>query len=335
MYPNPPDSLDFSDSSDSLGPSTAPLTAQVPSEYAGKRLDQVLALLFPNYSRSRLQQWIKQDQVRVNGMAWAAKDRLFGGEHLTVKALTEIVTVCAPQDLPLTVVYEDEDLLVINKPAGLVVHPGAGNAEGTLQNALLHYDQQLEQLPRAGIVHRLDKETSGLLVVARSLSAHTSLVRQLQERQVKREYDAIVVGELIAGGTVDKPIGRHPLQRTQMAVRVDGKPAITHYTLHQRFAGYTWLKVALETGRTHQIRVHLTSINYPLIGDPVYGPRHKVSPHTPPDLKSAIQDFPRQALHASRLGLKHPQTQQLCQWQIPLAADMQDLLAVLQTTLSH
>lgn len=307
------------------------LTAHVPRDYRGKRLDQVLALLFPQYSRSRLQQWIQDNQVQVDGQVLTAnKIRLQGGEHIHLYPLPVQPLTCTPQDLPLTIIYEDADLLVINKPAGLVVHPGAGNPLNTLQNALLHYDPALETIPRAGIVHRLDKETSGLLVVARSLPAQFSLVKQLQERRVKRVYDAIVVGEMIAGGKIEQPIGRHPSQRTQMAIRPDGKPAITHYTVQQRFTGYTWLKVALETGRTHQIRVHLTALHYPLVGDPVYGTRRAVSVHHP--CQHQIQSFSRQALHASQLQLQHPQSGQICTWQIPVPADMQQLLDCLYNT---
>jgi len=300
------------------------LQLDVPDEYAGLRLDQALAKLFPDYSRSRLQEWIVQQQVQVNGAAAISKQKVWGGEHLTV--LPQSHPAEQPyqaENIALDIVYEDESLLVINKPVGLVVHPGSGNWQGTLLNALLHYAPQLADVPRAGIVHRLDKDTSGLMVVAKTLIAQTALVRQLEARSVKREYLALVYGELSRAGKVDAPIGRHPAQRVKMAVVDDGKPAVTHYTPEAQFPGCTLLRCRLETGRTHQIRVHMTHLKHPLVGDSVYlkGPQK-----CPQSLRELLNGFPRQALHATRLALKHPATGEVMEWHVPLPQDMQQLL---------
>ncbi len=296
------------------------------------RLDQVLARLLPEYSRSRLQEWIAQEQVKVDGAAATIKQKMWGGEAV------EVVPQSHPaeqphlaEDIALDIVYEDDSILIINKPAGLVVHPGSGNWEGTLLNALLHHAPQLAEIPRAGIVHRLDKDTSGLLVVAKTLTAQTALVRQLQARTVQREYYALVYGELLRAGRVDAPMGRHPTQRTKMAVVKDGKPATTHYSVAERFPatstgsgqGCTLLRCKLETGRTHQIRVHLASIRHPLVGDSIY---IKGAQKCPPHLRPLLAAFPRQALHAAQLGLEHPETGEWLEWQASLPDDMAQLL---------
>jgi len=307
------------------------LNATVDIEHAGMRLDQALAAIFPDYSRARLQQWIKQGLVSVDGStAKRPKDKVIGGELVELEALMEDQVECCPEPIPLEIVYEDESLLVINKPAGLVVHPAAGNPDGTMQNALLHHDETLVQLPRAGIVHRLDKETSGLLVVAKSLAAHKYLVEQLQERSIKREYRAVVTGVMTAGGSVDQPIGRHPNQRTKMAVIFSGKPAVTHYRVLERFRFHTYVKVILETGRTHQIRVHMAHIRYPLVGDPVYAGRLRIPPGVTPELEAMLRRFKRQALHARKLGLEHPKTGEWMEWTTEPPQDMQELLRVLE-----
>ncbi len=301
-----------------------PLSFKVAGGYAGMRLDQVLAKLLPQYSRSRLQDWITQGQVKLDGAPATIKQKVWGGEAI------EVVLQADPaeqpyqaEDIALEVVYEDDQLIIINKPAGLVVHPGSGNWQGTLLNALLHYAPQLSEVPRAGIVHRLDKDTSGLLAIAKTLTAQTSLIRQLQARTVQREYYALVYGELMHAGMVNAPIDRHPSQRTKMAVVDNGKPAVTHYTIVERFPGCTLLRCRLETGRTHQIRVHLASIGHPLVGDSTYikGPQKCA-----PQLRAILNDFPRQALHAAQLGLEHPQSGVWLEWQALLPADMAQLL---------
>jgi 23S rRNA pseudouridine1911/1915/1917 synthase len=306
----------------SLPPSTLAFT--VPGEYAGLRLDQALAKLAPEYSRSRLQEWIAQGRVTVGGAAATVRQKVWGGEQV------EVAPQAHPseqphraEDISLDVVYEDDSLLIINKPAGLVVHPGSGNWEGTMLNALLHHAPQLAEVPRAGIVHRLDKDTSGLLVVAKTLTAQTALVRQLQARSVHREYFALVYGAVAHDGTVDAPVGRHPVHRTKMAVGSHGKDAVTHYHVVERFPGCTLVRCKLETGRTHQIRVHMASMRHPLVGDTVYlkGPQK-----CPAALRATLSAFPRQALHAARLGLEHPESGEWMEWQAPLPEDMQQLL---------
>ena len=294
------------------------------------RLDQALATLFPDYSRARLQHWIKQGLVSVDGTTAARpRDKVLGGELVELEAILDDQVECCPEPIPLEIMYEDEALLIINKPAGLVVHPAAGNPDGTLQNALLHHDEKLIQLPRAGIVHRLDKETSGLLVIAKTTAAHKHLVEQLQEHSVKREYRAVVTGVMTAGGMVDQPIARHPSQRTRMAVHPSGKTAVTHYRVLDKFRFHTHVKVVLETGRTHQIRVHMAHIRYPLAGDPVYGGRLRIPAKISPELEAMLRRFRRQALHARKLGLQHPQTGEWMEWSAEPPEDMQDLLAVL------
>ena len=298
---------------------------QVPYEYGGLRLDQALTKLLPDHSRSRLQGWVKDGRVLVDGVAVDAKKKLRGGEELAVdepppEALTDL-----PEDIPLDVVFEDDAILVIDKPAGLVAHPGSGNWSGTLLNALLFHAPQVTGVPRAGIVHRLDKDTSGLLVVAKTLQAQTDLVRQLQARTVKRHYLALAWGRLDRDGTIEAPMGRHPTQRTKMAVVPGGKHARTHYTVLEHFPGLTLVECVLDTGRTHQIRVHMASLKHPLVGDPVYGPRHPPLVALP-----AVATFPRQALHARRLGLIHPVTGEAMSWESPLAEDFAALLDTLR-----
>jgi len=304
---------------------TDPLEFKVGSEYAGMRLDQVLAKLLPDYSRSRLQDWVAQDMVKLDGASATIKQKVWGGETIEVTLQTHPAEQpYLAEDIALNVVFEDDTLLVINKPAGLVVHPGSGNWQGTLLNALLHHSPQLAEVPRAGIVHRLDKDTSGLLVVAKTLTAQTALVRQLQARSVHREYYALVYGEVERAGTVDAPMDRHPSQRTKMAVVEGGKPATTHYSIVERFQGCTLLRCKLETGRTHQIRVHLASIRHPLVGDHIY---IKGAQKCSPQLRPLLAAFPRQALHAAQLGLEHPVTEEWMEWQAPLPDDMAQLLA--------
>ena len=283
--------------------SPAPLclrTFKTPGEYAGMRLDQVLAKLLPEYSRARLQEWVTQDQVKVDGAAATVKQKVWGGENIEVMPQSNPAEqIHQAENIALDVMFEDDSILVINKPAGLVVHPGSGNWEGTLLNALLHHAPQLSEIPRAGIVHRLDKDTSGLLVVAKTITSQTALVRQLQARSVHREYFALAYGEVERSGIVDAPMGRHPTQRTKMAIVEDGKPAVTHYTVQERFPGCTLLRCKLETGRTHQIRVHLASIRHPLVGDSTY---IKGAQKCALQLRALLESFPRQALHAAQLG---------------------------------
>jgi 23S rRNA pseudouridine1911/1915/1917 synthase len=300
------------------------LQLEIPDDCAGLRLDQALAKLLPEYSRSRLQEWITGQLVTVDGAYASTRQKVWGGEILEVSPQTiPSEQPYQAEDIALDIVYEDDHLLVINKPVGLVVHPGSGNWQGTLLNALLHHAPQLSQIPRAGIVHRLDKDTSGLLVVAKTLTAQTNLVRQLQARSVKREYLALVYGELRHSGSINEPIGRHHAQRVKMAVTESGKPAVTHFQVEEKFPGCTLLRCRLETGRTHQIRVHMMHLKHPLVGDSVYlkGPQKCV-----PELRELLNGFPRQALHATRLALEHPVSGETMEWHVPLPQDMQQLL---------
>lgn len=296
---------------------------------AGMRLDQALAETLPHYSRSRLQQWLKSGQLQVDGQIRRPRDLVSGGERICGELILEAETTAAAQDLPLTLCYEDAHLLIINKPAGLVVHPAAGNRDGTLVNALLHHAPELAALPRAGLVHRLDKDTTGLLVVARSLRAYTGLVEQLQARTIEREYRALINGLPVAGGTVEAPLGRHPVDRQRRAVIPGGKPAITHYRVLRRFRAHTLLQVKLDTGRTHQIRVHMAHLRWPLLGDPLYGGRPRLPPGASAHCIETIQQFRRQALHAGRLALIHPITGERQEWQAELPTDLAELIAVL------
>lgn len=303
----------------------------IPISLAGQRLDNALAQLLPDYSRSKIQQWLEQQMILVNGQPSRAKVKVLGNENITINAeLPPLNNEWLPEEIALTIVYEDADILVINKPAGLVVHPAAGNYAGTLLNALLHHCPELGLLPRAGIVHRLDKETSGLLVVAKTLEAHTQLIKQLQARTVKRQYETFVLGTLTTHGTIDAPIARHSVDRKRMAVTSQGKPAITHYKVLKNFSDITHLQINLETGRTHQIRVHMAYIKHPLLGDPVYGKRIKPSKLAKPIIDKISEYFKRQALHAKRLGLIHPTTQCYMEWQAELPPDMQRVLTDLQ-----
>ncbi|MDI1231829.1 MAG: 23S rRNA pseudouridine(1911/1915/1917) synthase RluD [Methylobacter sp.] len=305
------------------------LKEEVPFEMAGMRLDQVLAELFTDYSRSKLQTWVKAGRVRVNGLTLKAKDKLVGGETIELDAEAEIVITAAPEPIPLEIVFEDDSLLIVNKPAGLVVHPAVGNWNGTLLNALLNHDAHLETLPRGGIVHRIDKDTTGLLMIAKTLQAHNSLTQQLQDRTITREYQAITRGRMTAGGTVDEPIGRDPTDRKRYTVRENGKHAVTHYRVGQRFTRHTLVQVKLETGRTHQIRVHMAYIRFPLLGDQVYGGRFQMPPDCGEQLEKELRSFKRQALHAAKLGLQHPVTDEYVEWEQPLPDDMTRLLDAL------
>jgi 23S rRNA pseudouridine1911/1915/1917 synthase len=305
---------------------SAPLERFIPAALAGLRLDQALARLFPAHSRSRLQAWVREGRVTVDAATADVKRKVWGGERVRLAAAPASVPGYAPQAIALAIVHEDDTLLVVDKPAGLVVHPGAGNRDGTLANALLHHAPALAGVPRAGIVHRLDKDTTGLLVVAKTLAAHADLVRQLAARTVKREYVALVHGRVGGAGEVDAPIGRHPTARTRMAVTARGKAARTRYRVAERFDGATLLAVALDTGRTHQIRVHLRAIGHPLVGDRTYGggsrPRRGA--------QAGVDAFPRQALHAARLGLVHPASGAPCEWRAEPPADLRELLAALR-----
>jgi 23S rRNA pseudouridine1911/1915/1917 synthase len=301
----------------------------IPAENAGQRLDQVIAALLAEYSRTRIKEWIESGQILVNGGQLRPKDRVAGGERIEVAATLPDVVAVAPESIELAIVHQDKHVLVIDKPAGLVVHPGAGNADGTLQNALLHFDPKLAQLPRGGIVHRIDKDTSGLLVVARTLEAHTALVRALETHDVEREYEAVCVGVMTGGGTVEAPIGRHPVDRIKQAIRTDGREAVTHYRVIQRYRGHTHVRLQLETGRTHQIRVHMAHIRYPLVGDRVYGGRMLLPKGATPELIDALRGFGRQALHAARLAFEHPVSGKPVECTSPLPVDMRDLLNVL------
>ena len=302
----------------------------LPSGAAGLRFDQALAQALPQYSRARLKTWIESGAVQVDGRPLRGKDRVLGGEQVRIRAELPVQDRVQAEAMPLAVVFRDRTLLVIDKPAGLVVHPGAGNARHTLQNALLALDPKLALVPRAGLVHRLDKDTSGLLLVARTPEAHSALTAAMAARQITREYLAVCTGVLTGGGTIDEPIGRHRTQRTRMAVRSDGRPAVTHYRIERRFRAHTLVRVTLETGRTHQIRVHLAHIGFPVVGDPAYGGRRRIPKGSSPAVVAELRAFPRQALHAARLSLSHPLTHREHEWRSPLPADMQRLLAALE-----
>ncbi len=312
------------------------LNAQIPQEMADLRLDQALARLFPDYSRARLSQWIKAGEILLDGQSRRPRDRVLGGESVVVDATIEDVNLSSvAQDIDLDIVYEDDALLVLNKPSNLVVHPGAGNRDGTVLNALLNHCPDLATLPRAGIVHRLDKNTTGLMVVAKTLEAHHHLVDAMQAREIRREYEAVVHGVMTAGGSIDEPIGRHPVERKRMAVVASGKPAVTHYRVLKRFRMHTWVRVRLETGRTHQIRVHMAHRRYPIVGDPVYGGRMRMPPNASAELRECLQHFSRQALHAIQLAVPHPNTGEIMEWTSVLPEDMQQLINVLDQDLQE
>tara|TARA_R110002072_G_scaffold303107_2_gene493731 strand:- start:6042 stop:7004 length:963 start_codon:yes stop_codon:yes gene_type:complete len=311
-------------------------SATVPEHLDDSRLDQIAASLFSDYSRGRLQQWIKDGALLVNGAVKRPRDRLMTGDSLVLSAELENKAENDWQAEPveLNIVYEDEAVLILNKSAGTVVHPAAGNRSGTLMNGLLHYCPDLQHVPRAGIVHRLDKDTTGLMVVAKTLSAHNKLVRQLQKREVSRQYQAVVLGVLTAGGMVDEPLGRHPVLRKKRAVVEGGKEAVTHYRVLERFRAHTLVHLQLETGRTHQIRVHMAHIRHPLIGDPQYGGRLYMPAGVTAELAEQLRGFRRQALHAARLGFVHPDTEEDVSWEVPLPEDMLGLIAALKADVS-
>lgn len=307
------------------------LSEIVPDHLFGKRLDQVLAEMFPDYSRSRIKEWILADAVSVNGSIQnKPREKVLGGENISIVADLPDDERFEAEAIELNIVYEDEHILVINKPAGLVVHPGAGNSEGTLLNALLHHCPDIAEVPRAGIVHRLDKDTTGLMVVAKTIPAQTHLVDSLQAREITREYEAVCHGVMTAGGSVDQPVGRHPTKRTLMAVTQTGKPALTHYRVMEKFRAHTRLRLRLETGRTHQIRVHMAFINHSLIGDPVYGGRPRPPRQASEEFMVFMRQFKRQALHATMLRLAHPVTCEIMEWHAPLPDDMVKLMEVLR-----
>jgi len=305
------------------------LSAPIPSELAGQRLDQALAALFADITRSRLQQWIEDGRVLLNGRVPRKRDKVKEGDAVEILAPPPTEGGWKAQAIPLEIVHEDGDILVINKPPGLVVHPGAGNPEGTLLNALLNHAPALAALPRAGIVHRLDKDTSGLMVVAKTERARQHLIEQLQEHSVEREYLTIVNGVMVAGGTIDAPIGRHRTQRTRMAVSDRGKPAVSHYRAMKKYRAHTLVQVKLESGRTHQIRVHMAHLHYPVVGDPVYGGRLKIPAGASERLKNELRNFKRQALHALKLSLIHPETGKRVQWATSVPEDMSKLMEAL------
>ena len=305
-------------------------TRQVPEQAAGRRFDAVLAELFPEYSRSRLAAWIRSGDALLDGRPARPRDAVRGGEAASLAAVEQALTGDAPEDIPLSILHRDAHVLVVDKPAGLVVHPGAGNPGGTLVNALLHLDPGLAALPRAGIVHRLDKDTSGAMVVARTPQAHAALVAQLSERDVHRQYLAVVVGALVSGGTVSAPIDRHPRDRIRMAVREDGREATTHYRLHERYRAHTALECRLETGRTHQIRVHMQHLKHPIVGDPLYGGPLKLPRGASDALVDALRGFRRQALHAQVLEFAHPASGEPVRCAAPVPEDMQALMRALR-----
>ena len=308
---------------------TTPLEKDVtvPFELHGQRVDAGLAQLFSDYSRSQLSQWLKDGLITVNDQLMKPKEKLLGGEKIRMRVSFSAENArCLPENIPLDVVFEDDALLIINKPAGLVVHPGAGNPEHTLVNALLHHDETLHHLPRAGIIHRLDKDTSGLLIIGKTLTAYTSLIRQMQAREIQRHYITLVHGHVIAGATIDTCYGRHPRSRLKMTVCESGKQAITHYSVRTQYNGFTLLDVRLMTGRTHQIRVHMAYINHPVVGDPIYGGRNRMPGGLSDTLRQSINAFKRQALHAGFLSLMHPVTHETLTCTAPLPDDFQSLL---------
>ncbi|NRA61849.1 MAG: 23S rRNA pseudouridine(1911/1915/1917) synthase RluD [Psychrobium sp.] len=313
------------------------LSATVDIEQCDQRLDQVIAVLFSDYSRSRLKEWILAGYVTMDDVVITKpRFKVLGEELIVVNALMEMEERHKPQDIDLNIVFEDEHLIVINKRAGLVVHPGAGNPDGTVLNGLLHHYPEIETVPRAGIVHRLDKDTTGLMVIAKSIRVQTKLVAMIQKREITREYEAIAIGQMTAGGKIEAPIARHPTKRTHMAVDADGKEAITRYRIAEKFRAHTRLRLRLETGRTHQIRVHMSFMRHALLGDPVYGGRPKPVKNSIPELIEEMQGFKRQALHAVKLQLEHPITGEMMRWQAPIPADMVRMTQLLrQDTLEN
>ena len=308
---------------------------KVPNELGNKRFDQIAAQLFPDFSRARLQAWIRDGVLTVDGETRKPKDKLVGDELLEINVVTQAEGEWLPEVMDLDVVYEDDHIMIINKPMNMVVHPAAGNLTGTLLNGLLHHCPGLQDIPRAGIVHRLDKDTTGLMVVAKTLKAQNHIVNQLQTREMGREYEAIVQGTMTGGGSVKEPMARHPKDRTKMAVHPTGKDAITHYRILDKFPCHTHVRVKLETGRTHQIRVHMAHIKHPLAGDQTYGGRVRLPKGVSTVLRDVLRDFPRQALHAKRLELHHPETEELMSWEVPLPEDFIELLAALKYDLEQ
>jgi 23S rRNA pseudouridine1911/1915/1917 synthase len=302
----------------------------IPAEFAGLRLDQALARMFPEYSRSRLKEWLLAGAITVDGGPKRPRDAVSGDEIVTMQPQAEVEVRAEPEAIALDIMYEDGELLVVNKPAGLVVHPGAGNPAGTLMNGLLHHVPKLEEIPRAGIIHRLDKDTSGLLLVAKTLTSHTALVRLLADREIARHYVAVCNGVLTGGGTVNEAIARHPVDRKRMSVQQNGKPAVTHYTVRERFAAFTLVDVKLETGRTHQIRVHFAHRRHALVGDQVYGGRLALPKGASEELIQTLRHFKRQALHATRLAFEHPQGGELIELEVAPPKDFQTLLEVMR-----
>lgn len=303
---------------------------KIPNELGNKRFDQVAAQLFPDFSRARLQSWIQDGSLTVDGEIRRSKDKLIGGELLKIDVITQAEGEWLPEEMEIDIVYEDDHIMIINKPMNMVVHPAAGNLTGTLLNGLLHHCPSLQSIPRAGIVHRLDKDTTGLMVVAKTLQAQNSIVEQLQSRQMGREYEAIVQGTMTGGGSVKEPMARHAKDRTRMAVHPTGKDAITHYRVLEGFPSFTHVRVKLETGRTHQIRVHMAHIKHPLAGDKTYGGKVKLPKGVSNQLREVLRDFPRQALHAKRIELHHPDTNRIVHWEVPLPDDFQKLVDALK-----
>lgn len=307
------------------------LKSEVPEHLSGKRLDQIAAQLFPEYSRARLQNWIKQGSLRVNSLQLRARDKLQTGDTIELVTELEAEETWIAEDLPLNIMFEDEHLIVLNKATDMVVHPAAGHRQGTVLNGLLHHCPELKEVPRAGIVHRLDKDTTGLMVVAKTIESHLSLVKQLQDRTVTREYQAVVHGVLTGGGRLDFPLGRHPVNRKKRTVvPTEGQEAITHFWVMQRFRSYTHVRVRLETGRTHQIRIHMAHSKHPLVGDPLYGGRLRLPAACSAELADELKNFKRQALHAAKLALQHPASNEEMEWETELPADMLQLLKALK-----
>lgn len=300
--------------------------AEIPADMAGRRLDQALAALFPDVTRSQLQQWIAEGRVSLGDRAPRKRDKVAAGERVEIRVPPPTPTAAVAESIPLQIVHEDASIVVINKPPGLVVHPGAGNPQGTLLNALLHHTPELSHLPRAGIVHRLDKDTSGLMVVAKTEHARQRLMRDLEARAIKREYIAVVNGVMIAGGTIEAPIGRHRVDRTRMAVTEQGRAAVSHYRVMKKYRAHTLVHVALESGRTHQIRVHMAHLKYPIVGDPVYGGRLRVPPGASAHLVELLRGLRRQALHAAKLTLTHPESGEQARWAVSVPGDMAELM---------
>ena len=306
--------------------------AIIPKELHGLRVDFVLSQIFKDFSRSQLTTWLKEGAVTLNHKHYKPKDKVTGGEHVKLNVTLKSKDITSlPEDIPLDIVFEDEHILIVNKPTGLVVHPGAGNHDHTLMNALLYHSPSLQQLPRAGIIHRLDKDTTGLLIVAKTFKAHASLIKAMQAREINRQYLTLVYGHIIASDTINTNYGRHPRNRLKMAVCTNGKEAITHFAINKQYQYFTLLDVTLMTGRTHQIRVHLAHINHPVVGDQLYGGRSRIPAGINQTLRTALQQFKRQALHACKLSLIHPETKE----NLTLTAPLPDDFALLLTTLDQ